>query len=59
MIQPDFNLFLWVLFILYGLGGIGQILAGATGYKKELVSGNTDIIAGLIKIAIIIIVLVR
>ena len=52
MIEPNFDLLLWFVFILYGVSGSASIINGALGEKKTETYGGIDVLAGLICILI-------
>ena len=56
MIEPNFNLLLWIIFIFYGVSGVMAIIAGALGSKKSDVHGIVDVLVGLIYVLICFVV---
>ncbi len=54
MIQPNFNLMLWIIFICYVMKGFAQILLGAQATKKETEYGLGDVVEGLILLALMV-----
>lgn len=56
MIQPNFTLMLWIMFILYCLKSISLIMLGAMGQEKSNKYDGGDIIAGLISLLLMAIV---
>lgn len=52
MIEPNFDLLLWAIFIVYGLSGLASIIEGALGTKKPETFGIVDVLAGLILLLI-------
>ncbi|HUS50653.1 MAG TPA: hypothetical protein VMZ91_10840 [Candidatus Paceibacterota bacterium] len=58
MIQPNFNLMLWIIFFSLGLKGIGQIILGSIGKEKTTKYGGDDVVAGIFALIIFVIVLI-
>jgi hypothetical protein len=58
MIEPNFDLFLWCIFVFYALSGVLNVLFGATGVERKSNYGVSDVIAGLIMLLIIFLVCV-
>ena len=58
MIEPNFDLFLWCIFIFYGARGILSIIAGAVRPEKSGTYGTSDVIAGLIMLLVVFLVCV-
>ena len=58
MIEPNFDLFLWCIFIFCALSGVVNILAGAAGTKKSSNSGIGEVIEGLVMLLIVFLVCV-
>lgn len=58
MIEPNLDLFLWIVFILYGIIGIGNIIAGAIGGQKSKNYGVGDVLLGLIMLIVCFVVCV-
>ena len=56
MIEPNFNLLLWIIFIAYGISGIGSIVGGAIGGPKPRNYGIPDVLVGLVMLLICFIV---
>ena len=48
MIEPNFNLLLWFIFIATGLRGIAYVLLGAAQIKKSTTYDAGDVIGGLV-----------
>ena len=59
MIEPNFNLLLWVILIIFGLRGIAQLLLGCMQSKKDTKYGGGDIIAGIITLILFVIILLK
>ncbi len=57
MIEPNFNLMLWILFIIYSLKSVSQIILGITRAKKDLKYGSADVVAGIIALILMLVVL--
>ena len=53
MIQPDFNLLLWIMLVSFLISAIASIIAGACKIEKQPHYGNGDLIVGLIELFII------
>ncbi|GAG86283.1 unnamed protein product [marine sediment metagenome] len=53
MITPNFNLMLWILFILLILKGIAGIVLGAIGSKKHKEYGGLDMAAGIVLLVLL------
>lgn len=58
MIEPNFDLLLWIWLILWGLKGISELILGCIGTEKDQKYGGLDIVSGLITIILILWVLV-
>ena len=58
MIEPNFDLFLWCIFVFYALSGISVVLMGAIGMEKSGTYGISDVIAGLVMLLIVFLVCV-
>ena len=56
MIEPDFNLLLWLLLIATGLKGITQVILGAIKIKLPETYDVGNVILGLILIFIVFLV---
>jgi len=56
MIEPNFNIFLWTLLIIYGCLGVSNIIMGATGYIKSKNYSSIDAFTGLIMLFIVFLV---
>ena len=52
MIEPNFNLLLWIIFVVYGLAGLVSIIQGAIGTKKSDSYGISDVFTGLFMLLI-------
>lgn len=50
MIEPNFDLLLWFIFITTGLRGIASILLGAAQLKRSTTYDAGDVVGGLILI---------
>jgi len=58
MIEPNWNLFLWFILILWGISGISHIVLGAMKKKKDTHWDTTDIFIGItILIFVLLIIL--
>ena len=58
MIQPNFDLMIWFIFISMGLKGLGAIILGSIKKEKTTEYGADDIIAGLLTLIIFIMILI-
>ena len=56
MIEPNFNLLLWFIFIATGLKGIFHVLLGAAHLQRSTTYDVGDVIGGLILLFIVFIV---
>ena len=54
MIEPNFSLMLWVIYIMLGLRAISMIISGAVGMEKDKKYNALDTIAGLIGLGLMI-----
>ena len=52
MIEPNFTLLLWFVFIVYGVRGVISVITGALQGEKPKNYGITDVIGGLVSIFI-------
>lgn len=52
MIEPNFNLLLWIIFVVYGLAGLASIIQGAIRTKKSETNGIIDVFTGLFMLLI-------
>lgn len=59
MIQPDFNLLLWIMLIGFVISAIARIIAGACKIEKQTKYGNGDLIVGLIELFIVVWVVLK
>ena len=59
MIQPNFDLMLWILFVVMSLKAIFQIVAGAMKIEKDKRYDGGDILAGIIWLIIVVIILIK
>ena len=53
MIEPNFNLFLWTMLIMFGIKALAQMLLGAMQSDKDTKYGGGDIIAGVVTLIIL------
>ncbi len=58
MVHPNFDLFLWILLIVFMAGGIGKIILGCLGEEKDQHYGLKDVIDGLFWVIVVVIVLI-
>lgn len=56
MIEPNFDLFLWILLMLYGFIGVANIVSGAMRYSKPKNYGTLDVLSGLLMLLICFVV---
>ena len=56
MIEPNFDLLLWIIFIFYGISGVANVVIGAIGSKKPDTFGIGEVFVGLIMLLICFIV---
>ena len=56
MIQPNFDLMLWIIFVGWIIKAICMIGLGAAGTKKETKYDTGHVVAGVITLAIALIV---
>lgn len=52
MIDPNFDLLLWIIVIFYGVSGVMAIIAGALESEKSDVHGIVDVLVGSIYVLI-------
>ena len=57
-IQPNWDFLLWFILISYFLGGIISIWFGTAKTKKDTHYGNLDIVAGILRIILIVVYLI-
>lgn len=53
MIQPNFDLLLWIILASFLIGAVARIIAGAIKLEKDTRYGNGDVIFGLIELFIL------
>lgn len=56
MIEPNFDLLLWIIFIFYGVSGLANIAEGALGNKKPETYGINEVAAGLVMLFVCFVV---
>jgi len=56
MIEPNFNLMLWIIFASWILKAICRIALGAAGKEKETKYDAGDVIVGVISLIIALII---
>jgi len=54
MIEPNFNLLLWIFLISTSIGAISRIVLGVSGVKKSINYGADDVVVGIIEMIIIV-----
>lgn len=58
MINPDFNLLLWLILIFYLLNGIVMIVLGSIGAKRSQEYDVGTVLSGIVMILIFVAVLI-
>ena len=58
MIEPNFDLFLWCIFVFYVFVGICNIFAGAMRTERSNKSGTGEVLIGLVMLLIVFLVCV-
>jgi hypothetical protein len=58
MVTPNWNIFLWILLLLWTADGLASIVLGALNEERPTRYGPIDIIIGIIKIIVVLLVLV-
>ena len=53
MIQPDFNMLLWIIFILYIINAMCNIVLGLLKTEKNKYYGVWDILNGIITLVLL------
>ncbi|MCK4259640.1 MAG: hypothetical protein KAX49_11720 [Halanaerobiales bacterium] len=56
--EPNFNLLLWVIFIIFGISSLVSVIAGILGAERPERYGITDILAGLLMMLVFFVVLI-
>jgi len=57
MIEPNMNLLLWAILIMYGVKGILSLFAGILGANKETKYGVADVVCGILSLALVVCVI--
>jgi len=57
MIQPNFDLMLWIIFIFWIISAVFRIIAGAVRFKKTDNYDEGDIVIGIFMLCLVIIIL--
>lgn len=57
MIQPNFDLMLWVILILWIASSIFRIIAGAVKLKKSDTYDEGDVVIGIFMLILVIVIL--
>jgi hypothetical protein len=58
MVTPNWNIFLWILLFLWTADELASIALGALSEERPTRYGLVDIIIGIVKIIVVLLVLV-
>jgi len=54
MVEPNFNLMLWILLITYSIGAISNIIAGLFEVEKSNKYGVADALLGIFELVLVL-----
>ena len=52
MIEPNFDLMLWIIFVTYIIKAIAQLISGAIGMEKEKKYDGGDVLAAIVALGL-------
>lgn len=54
MIEPNFNLLLWIMLVTYTIGAFANIIAGILKLEKSKNYGVSDFVFGILELVLLV-----